>query len=1790
MRYICYGLIILLPFLISKEQNRSFKNREYFLPHYSRAIAYPKESESKNKEIENYLFSSGIEELEFVNNIPALQQIPSVQDWSFFGPQNPGGRVRDLAVDLDDSNILLTGGVSGGIFRSTDGANSWQRVISSEHIRLSSLAQDPRPGHRDTWYATTGELSTYASSYILGHGIYKSEDNGITWNRLESSYDSESTLNFSKAFNVAHRVVVHPKTGDVYVAALNSIHRSQNGGQSFETILGHETIDIPFITTQRNILGYSEIHITADTILYAALNTYPNLTEGGGGIYTSQTGNTGEWTNISPNFFQDNIFRIVITSSPSHPNQVYFVSVFRDRALFYSLYRDTYLYLYRKDKNEWTDLSVNLPAGKNRLESGPLTQRGYNIDIAVHPQDTNLIFIGMVRFYWSTNGFRDNNTHSLLYSARNVHGDTHSFTFDPNNSDILYITNDGGVNKTDQSMFPKLVDENINRPINYFTLNNVGLSVAQCYDIDVAGKAVYAGTQDQSAWLGTSQQSDWSQYPGGDVPKAIISKDGKYLVYNGSDGPSELIENIDSGFSTTISSQSFLKLPFLLDYYFNPANCYQFIGTQGDSLYIIDDIKAFLKNMSSSPPRVKRFSGNHARYVKDFRLSSYPPGIAYSYVGGHNNFSPFVFKISNVLSDEPTLVNLPTDGFPINTEVSDMFINVHNANHLMITFSLYHTNKKILFSEDGGMSWQNITGNLASQGESNTGPLVLSAAIMGNDSIFFAGTTSGLFSTINLDGDNTQWHRVAPHLIKNLLITDIEIDKNGRITVGTYGAGTYRAEYDINASLPVGFLTSLENLEIAEGTSKTINLHNHIIGENSRIEVTSTHPNIAGVSIQEENLRITAGSLEGTTVITVTLHSTNDGYGAVESFAVSVFDSTKIAQLDIAYSPSSTSESIQRGSLNLTEIGNFTITNHGNENVNLKSVSHNNHLYTTFYSDVMLEPQIPYSFTIYHLGTSLKKSFQLVFEIDKYPYYISFDNDDDNDDDQDDVPNSEDKCPGLDDSLIGRSCDDKNLNTINDVYTEQCVCQGVLLDDDKDGVPNSEDKCPGLDDNLIGSSCDDNDDDQDGVPNSEDKCTELDDNLIGASCDDNNANTVNDVYTEQCVCQGVLLDDDQDGVPNSEDKCPGLDDNLIGRSCDDNNANTVNDVYTEQCVCQGVLLDDDQDGVPNSEDKCLGLDDNLIGDSCDDNNANTINDVYTEQCVCQGVLLDDDKDGVPNSEDRCPELDDNLIGRSCDDNNANTANDVYTEQCVCQGVLLDDDKDGVPNSEDKCPGLDDNLIGSSCDDNNLNTVNDVYTEQCVCQGVLLDDDQDGVPNSEDKCRGLDDSLIGDSCDDNNANTVKDVYTEQCVCQGVLLDDDQDGVPNSEDKCPGLDDSLIGASCDDDNANTIKDVYTEQCVCQGVLLDDDQDGVPNSEDKCPGLDDNLIGRSCDDNNVNTINDVYTEQCVCQGVLLDDDKDGVPNSEDKCPGLDDNLIGRSCDDNNVNTINDVYTEQCVCQGVLLDDDKDGVPNSEDKCPGLDDNMIGRSCDDNNANTGTDVYTDQCVCQGVLLDDDQDGVPNSEDKCPGLDDNLIGRSCDDNNVNTINDVYTEQCVCQGVLLDDDKDGVPNSEDRCPGLDDNLIGRSCDDNNLNTINDVYTEQCVCQGVLLDDDKDGVPNSEDRCPGLDDNLIGRSCDDNNVNTVNDTYINCICEGQMFVLGTELSNVDSEIKVYPSPVLNVVHFKSIDFEQAVLYNLSGEKLNMTTENSMDISTLTPGIYLIIIHTKNFKMMRKIIKK
>ncbi len=80
------------------------------------------------------------------------------------------------------------------------------------------------------------------------------------------------------------------------------------------------------------------------------------------------------------------------------------------------------------------------------------------------------------------------------------------------------------------------------------------------------------------------------------------------------------------------------------------------------------------------------------------------------------------------------------------------------------------------------------------------------------------------------------------------------------------------------------------------------------------------------------------------------------------------------------------------------------------------------------------------------------------------------------DSDGDGVCDNEDACPGVDDAIIGTSCNDNDACTTGDTYNANCSCEGTFQDADNDGVCDANDVCPGMNDALIGTACDDGDD------------------------------------------------------------------------------------------------------------------------------------------------------------------------------------------------------------------------------------------------------------------------------------------------------------------------------------------------------------------------------------------------------------------------------------------------------------------------------------------------------------------------------------------------------------------------------------------------------------------------------------------------------------------------------------------------------------------------------------------
>lgn len=94
------------------------------------------------------------------------------------------GRIAALAGFSDESGKinLFVGAASGGIWKSTDGATSFKPVFDDQPVQsIGAIAIDPS-NHQNIWVGT-GESWT-RNSVSIGDGIYRSTDGGESWTHV----------------------------------------------------------------------------------------------------------------------------------------------------------------------------------------------------------------------------------------------------------------------------------------------------------------------------------------------------------------------------------------------------------------------------------------------------------------------------------------------------------------------------------------------------------------------------------------------------------------------------------------------------------------------------------------------------------------------------------------------------------------------------------------------------------------------------------------------------------------------------------------------------------------------------------------------------------------------------------------------------------------------------------------------------------------------------------------------------------------------------------------------------------------------------------------------------------------------------------------------------------------------------------------------------------------------------------------------------------------------------------------------------------------------------------------------------------------------------------------------------------------------------------------------------------------------------------------------------------------------------------------------------------------------
>ncbi len=772
------------------------------------------------------------------------------------GPQNVGGRTRALAVDLSNTSNILAGGVSGGMWRSTNFGLTWSKVSSNDYVQnISCIVQDSRPGKKDVWYAGTGEgrgSLTGNDFTLLGNGLLKSTNKGVTWTPLASTQVEK--VNNAGDWGIIWSLAIDPSNtsqDEVYAAANGVIMKSIDGGATWKKVLGGNNSSASF---------YADVKVTSTGVVYAALSRHIN--QPNPGVYRSVDGET--WVNITGAVWPSNYERIVFDIAGSDEDELVFLTRTpgsgskADPSSTDNEYSSLFKYNYLSGDGSgsggvWTNLSSNIPSNTNAYYTFD-TQSNYNMIVRIDPFDKSIVYIGSTNLFRSTDGFTTRNntvqiggynpksfTEPAEYRYPNQHPDQHNLIFLPNNSSEAFSASDGGVSFTN----------NIKAAEVEWQFKNSGYFTSQFYTVAidhlVKNNAILGGLQDNGTFYtnSASNRKDW---------KDPLQSDGSYCaVEDGTLSDGSGVYYVSSQYGRTYrirmngsgDKTASVRLDPTAANQFNRSANFDFINPF-ELDYVDNNVMYMLyKDGAGGPSRIKVHNSLKSINIDNTDVTrndwstmnfAFPRSItamvssrsnpAHRLYVGTSNGSMYRVEKANDLS---TTVVTEISTLPQvlkGTYVSDFAVHPDDADKVLAVYSNYSA-YSIFYSENGGDTWELAAGNLEDELDAGipqaalglgNGPSVRCAAILETDSgaAYYVGTSIGLFATNKLDGENTVWSQQSPDLIGNAIVDKMDTrDSDNYLAIATHGSGIFGVNVSSSSLIGKEEYLSTNNLDVS---------------------------------------------------------------------------------------------------------------------------------------------------------------------------------------------------------------------------------------------------------------------------------------------------------------------------------------------------------------------------------------------------------------------------------------------------------------------------------------------------------------------------------------------------------------------------------------------------------------------------------------------------------------------------------------------------------------------------------------------------------------------------------------------------------------------------------------------------------------------------------------------------------------------------------------------------------------------------------------------------------------
>jgi len=169
--------------------------------------------------------------------IPAAPAAPALETkplkWRAIGPANMGGRIADFAVNEKDPYTIFAAVGTGGVLRTTNNGTTWQPVFDKEAVASTGSVAVSQNNPKIVWVGTGEGNSRNSSSW--GNGIYKSTDGGDSWKNvgLPDAGDIPKIALDPKNDDVAYAAVLGRLWG---TNKERGVYKTSDGGKTWQQV------------------------------------------------------------------------------------------------------------------------------------------------------------------------------------------------------------------------------------------------------------------------------------------------------------------------------------------------------------------------------------------------------------------------------------------------------------------------------------------------------------------------------------------------------------------------------------------------------------------------------------------------------------------------------------------------------------------------------------------------------------------------------------------------------------------------------------------------------------------------------------------------------------------------------------------------------------------------------------------------------------------------------------------------------------------------------------------------------------------------------------------------------------------------------------------------------------------------------------------------------------------------------------------------------------------------------------------------------------------------------------------------------------------------------------------------------------------------------------------------------------------------------------------------------------------------------------------------------------------